>query len=122
MNYLVKDKKILKKYLKIWNKVESLIKKELNSEPVSDDKGIKNRIKIYNDRVYTNFQHNKIPKDNEYCACLSVILLDSIFVNSNKEYYPQIFLECKCAIKDRKIINAINKNLNLNESDDESDE
>ena len=31
MNYLVKDKKILKKYLKIWNKVESLIKKELNS-------------------------------------------------------------------------------------------
>ena len=71
-----------------------------------DDKDIKTRIKIYNDRVYTNFQHNKIPKDNEYCACLSVILLDSIFVNSNKEYYPQIFLEeCKYAIKDEKIIN-----------------
>ena len=51
-----------------------------------NDKYIKTRVKIYNDRVYTNFQHNKIPKDNEYCACLSVILLDSIFVNSNKEY------------------------------------
>ena len=29
MNHLVKDKKILKKYLKIWNKIKSLIKKEL---------------------------------------------------------------------------------------------
>ena len=34
MNHLVKDEKILKKYLKTWNKIEILIKKELNSEPV----------------------------------------------------------------------------------------
>ena len=121
MNHLVKDEKILKKYLKIWNKIKSLIKKELNSEPVYNDKYIKTKIKIYNDIVYTNFQHNKIPKDNEYCACLSVILLDSIFVNSNKEYYPQIFLECKYIIKDRKIY-KINEDLKLNKSDDESDE
>ena len=88
-----------------------------------NDKYIRTKIKICNDKVYTNFQHNKIPKDNEYCACLSVILLDSIFVNSNKEYYPQIFLEeCKYAIKDRKIVNTVNEGLKLNESDDESDE
>ena len=88
-----------------------------------NDKYIKTKIKIYNDIVYTNFQHNKIPKDNEYCACLSVILLDSIFVNSNKEYYPQIFLEeCKYAIKDRKVVNTINKDLELSDSNDESDE
>ena len=88
-----------------------------------NDKYIKTKIKIYNDKVYTNFQHNKMPKDNEYCACLSVILLDSIFVNSNKEYYPQIFLEqCKYAIKDRKIVNKINEGLKLSEFDDESDE
>ena len=86
MNHLVKDEQIPKKYFKIWNKIKSLIKKWLNSEPVHNKKYIKTKIKIYNDKVYTNFQHNKIPKDNEYCACLSVILLDSIFVNSNKEY------------------------------------
>ena len=56
-----------------------------------NDKYIKNKIKIYNDRLYTNFQHNKIPKDNEFCACLSVILLDFIFVNLNEEYFPQMF-------------------------------
>ena len=77
----------------------------------------------YNNGVHTNFQHNKIPKDNEYCACLSVILLDSTFGNLNKEYCPQIFLEeCKYAIKDKKIPNTINENLEISESDDESDE
>ena len=50
----------------------------------------------------------KIPKDNEYCACLSAILLHSIFINLNKEYYPQISLEeCKYAIKDRRIVNTM---------------
>ena len=48
--------------------------------------------KIYNNRVYTNFQDNKIPKDNEYFVC-----------NSDKEYHPQILLEeCKYAIKNKK--------------------
>ena len=67
-------------------------------------KYIKTEIKIYNDRSYTNFQHNKIPKDNKYCECLAVIILDSIFVNLNKEInYPYIFFEeCKYAIKDKK--------------------
>ena len=80
-------------------------------------------MEIYNDKAYTNFQHSKIPRDNEYCVCLSVILLHSFFVNSNKEYYPQIFLEeCKYAIEDRKIVNTINGDLELSESNDGSDE
>ena len=88
-----------------------------------NDKYIKTKIKIYNDRVYTNFQHNKILKVNEYCVCLSAILLDSIFVNSNEEYYLQILLkECKYAIKNRKIVNAIIEDLKLSESDESGDE
>ena len=88
-----------------------------------NDKYIKTKIKIYNDRVCTNFQHNKIPKDNEYCVCLSAILLDSIFVNSNEEYYLQILLkECKYAIKNRKIGNTIIEDLKLSESDESGDE
>ena len=110
----------------IWNKIKILIKKEFNSEPAYNDKYIKTKIKIYNERVYTNFQHNKIPKDNEYCACSSVILLDSIFADSDKEYYLQILLEeCKYAIKNKTIVNTINEDLKLSasdESDDESDE
>ena len=120
INLLVNDKEIFKKYSEIWNKIKSLIKKEFNSEPVYNDKYIKTKIKIYNNKVYTNFQHNKIPKDNECFRCLSAILLDSIFVNSDKEYYPQVLLEeCKYAIKNEKVVNTNNEDLELSEHDDE---
>ena len=62
----------------------------------------KTEIKNYNHKVFTNFEDNNIPKDNEYCSYLYVILLDFIFANLSKQYHPQIFLgECKYAIKDR---------------------
>ena len=73
INHWVKYEKILKKYLKIWKKIKSLAKKESNSEPVYKDKHIKSKFKIYNGRVHANFQHNKIPKDNENCACSLVV-------------------------------------------------
>ena len=85
-----------------------------------NDKYIKTKIRISNNSVYTHFQHNKISKCNEYCVCLSVILLDSIFVNSDKDYYPQILLEeCKYEIKNKNIVNTINEDLELSESDNE---
>ena len=52
---------------------------------------MKTNIKTYNDKVVKNFEICKMQKDNEYFTCLSVVLLDSIFVNSDKKYYPQIF-------------------------------
>ena len=67
-----------------------------------DNNDIKTKRKNYNVRVYTSFKHNRIPKDNEYCACLSVILLDSIFVNLNKKYLQIFWEECKYAIKGKK--------------------
>ena len=73
--------------------------------------------------IYTNFRHNKIPKDTKYCACLSVILLHFILVNSDREYYPQMFLEeYKYVIKNREIIYTINEDLALSESDKSDDE
>ena len=56
--------KNIKKQSEIWNKIKNLIKREFNSKPVYNDKYIKTKMKIYNNRVYTNFQHNEIPKDN----------------------------------------------------------
>ena len=45
-----------------------------------NNKYIKTKIKIYNNRVYTSLQYNKIPKDNEYCTCLSVVLLHTFLL------------------------------------------
>ena len=58
-----------------------------------NNKYIKTKIEIYNDRIYTNFQYNKLLRDNECCAYLSKISLDSIVANADTECYPQIFLE-----------------------------
>ena len=57
------------------------------------------------------------------CASFSVLLLDSV-VKEGKKYYPQILLEkCKYAVKKKNIMNDINEELNLDNSDnDEPDE
>ena len=94
-----------------------MIKKQLMIK-----KYYKNILK-YGIKLYTNFQHKKIQKDNEYCACLFVTLLDSIFDNLDKEYYRQVLLEeCKYTIKNKKIVKTINEDLELSESDESDNE
>ena len=49
---------LFKKYTKIWEKVSKLINIEFDSEPVygDNDKYIKTKIKMYEDKVNTKFQ------------------------------------------------------------------
>ena len=56
MSFKVSDKKLLKKYIKIWGKISSLMEKELDSESVygDNDKYIKTKIKSYGDKVIKN--------------------------------------------------------------------
>ena len=55
MSFKVSDNKLLKKYNKILEKISNLINIEFDSEPVygDNDKYIKTKIKIYEDRVNT---------------------------------------------------------------------
>ena len=122
MPFKVSDSKLLKKCNKIWEKVSNLMNIEFNSEPVygDGDKYIKTKIKMYGDRVNTNFQGKNVPKENASGKCLSLIMSDSV-IRVNKKYYPQTVLEeCKYVIKN-KMENLINDYLNLRSSD-ESDE
>ena len=59
MSFIVKDKKLLKKYSKIWETIEGLMKITFESKPVygEDVKYIKTKIKIYAGSIITNF-HN----------------------------------------------------------------
>ena len=54
--------KLLKKYTKIWERVSSLINIEFDSEPAygDNDKYIQTKIKLYGDKVNTNFQDKKV--------------------------------------------------------------
>ena len=78
---------------------------EFDSEPVygDNDKYIKTKIKMYEDRANTNFQGKKAPKENASYKYLSSLMLDSV-IRVNKKYYPQTFLEeCKYVIRKNKI-------------------
>ena len=102
----------------------NLMNIEFDSEPVYGDneKYIKTKIKMYEDRVNTNFQGKKVSKENASYKCLSLIMLDSV-IRVNKKYYPQIFLEeCKYVIRKNKMENLINDDLDLNSSDESDSE
>ena len=62
----VTDNKLLKKYTKIWEKVSNLMNIEFDSEPVygDNDKYIKTKIKMYENKVNINFQGKEVPKEN----------------------------------------------------------
>ena len=77
MSFKVGDNKLLKKYNKIWKKVVHLMNiVEFDSHPVygDSDKYIKTKLKMYEDRVNTNFQGKKVPKENASYNCLSLIM------------------------------------------------
>ena len=63
---------------------------EFDSEPFygDNDKCIKTKIKIYEDRKNINLQCKKVPKENASYKCLSLIMLGSV-IRVNKKYYPQ---------------------------------
>ena len=67
---------------------------EFDSEFVygNDVKYLKTKIKLNGDKMNTNFQGKKVPKENASYKCLSLIMLNSV-IRVNKKYYPQTLLE-----------------------------
>ena len=80
MSFKAIDNRLLKKYIKIWKRVSSLINIKVESEPVyrNNDKYIKTKIKSYRDKVNTDFQGKKVPKENVSYKCFSLIVFESV--------------------------------------------
>ena len=119
MSFKVSDNKLLKKNNKIWEQISNLMNIEFDSEPVHGDrdKYIKTKIKMFEDRLNTNFQGKKVPKENASYKCLSLIMLNFV-IRVNKKYYPRTLLEeSKYVIRKNKMENLINDDLDLSSSD-----
>ena len=86
MSFKVGDNKLLKKYNKIWEKISNLMNIEFYSEPVygDNDKYIKKKRKMYEDRVNTSFQGKKMPTESASYNCISLIACDSV-IRVNKK-------------------------------------
>ena len=122
MSFKISDSKLLKKYNQLWKKVKNLLNIKFDNELVYGDidKCIKAKMKMYDDNVNTNFQDKEMLKENISWKCLSLVMLDSFKVK--KKYYSQTLLEeFKHEIKETKMENLINDELEASSSDDESD-
>ena len=124
MSFIVRDKQLLKNYIKIWEKIEGLMRITFESNPVygDDDKYINTKIKIYAGSIITNFHNKKMPKEKVPCRCLSIVMIDSV-IRINKKYQPQTLLEeCKYIQEKTKIENYINEDLKDSESGSDNNE
>ena len=66
MSLMVKDKQLFKNYNKIWEKIESLMRKKFDSKLFygnDDNKCIKTKIKTFKDSIITNFYNKKVPEE-----------------------------------------------------------
>ena len=121
MSLTVDNSKLFKKHCKIWKTIKDLLETEFDSEPVygDTDSYIKTKVKMYDDKVNTNFQGKETPKGDSSYKCLSLIMLDSV-VKVGKKYYLQVFLEeCKYIKRKNKMFNYINDDLEMTSSDDD---
>ena len=124
MSFIVKNKQLFKKYTKIREKIEGLMRINFESKPVygDHDKYIKTKIKMYAGSIITNFHNKKMPKEKAPCKCLSIVMIDSV-IRVNEKYYPQALLEeCKNILENIKIENYINEDLVDSESDNSSND
>ena len=89
MSFKAIDNTLLNKNIKIWERVSNLMNIKFGREPAygNNNKYIKTKIKIYGDKVNTNFQVKNIRKENTTCEFLLLIMLDS-FIKVNKKYCP----------------------------------
>ena len=86
MSFKVDDNKLLRKCSRILEIISNLLNIEFDSELVygDNDKYIKTKIEMYEDRVNTNFQGKIVAKEDASYKCLSLIVLDSVITASNK--------------------------------------
>ena len=89
MSFIVKDKQLFKKYTKIWETIEGLMKINFESNLVYGEyvKYIKTKIKMYAGSLITKFHNKKMPKEKAPCKCLSIVMIDSV-IKANEKYYP----------------------------------
>ena len=120
LSFLKKDNKLLKKYNEFCEKIANIIYKELDSNPVYNEKYIKTKIKSYNGKTNTNFYDNKIPKEVSQVIFLLVVLIDSV-LRAGQNYYSLVFLEeCKQVIKVKKIHSYITDDMEISDYDKEN--
>ena len=76
MSFFTDNDEFLERYTAIWEKINDLVNKKFDSDPIYNNKYINTKIRSYNNDINTNFnnidnKNNKLPekKKNRISAC-----------------------------------------------------
>ena len=95
----------------MWTKIVDLKNNELNALRVFDNRYIKNKIRIYDDKGYTSFRGLNAPEDDVESESFTVISVDFLLLHKNK-YYLQMHLDnCAGKIVDREMLDYLEDNI-----------
>ena len=100
--------------------IKSAMRKRFDSEPVfKTEKYLKIKTKSYDGKTNTNFHDYSVPKEGSNCVCLSVPLIESIFM-MGKNNSLQVFLkDCKYLVKENTMTKFIDDELKISSEDSE---
>ena len=77
MSFKIKDERVYLRYNEIWNKIKKTANTRFHSQPIYDDKCIKNKVKALIGVINTLFSDKKIPKEGNHYICIAAINIDS---------------------------------------------
>ena len=100
MSFRIDDDKLFKKYKTIWTKICKIFSSALT------------KLRIYGDKVYSNFREIDVPEDGVECKSFTVISIDSLLVYDNNKYDLQIYLDnCAYKISENPMTDYLDDNL-----------
>ena len=126
MSFFTDNNEFLERYTAIWEKINNLVNKKFDSDPIYNNNYINTKIRSCNNDIKTNFRNinnknNKLPEKNKPYKCASLISSDSI-IKTNKKYYPQTLLQERVYKLINKKVENIITNINLDSSSESDNE
>ena len=97
MSFYTDDETLLVKYKAILAKIEDLKNIKWSALTVYDARYIKNKIRTYGNKFYTNCSGLNVPKGDLECESFTAISIDSLLIYKSK-YYLQVYLD-NCVYK-----------------------
>ena len=118
MSFLIKDDEVQEKHKQIWDVIKNKLGIKFHSEPISEQKYLKAKIREFDGVIKTNFLGNGTPKEGMHYTCIACITIDSV-MKIGKKNYPQVCSEeCKYTVKKMQMSRFIKSEL---DSDSDSD-
>ena len=84
MYFGIDREKLFKKYKTIWIKTEDSKNIDLDILSVYDNIYIKTKLRIYDDKVYTNFHGLNVPEDGVEYKSFTITYIDSLLFSDSK--------------------------------------